>query len=229
MIYFHHVTKQYRGSWKALDDVTLQIDKGEFVFLTGASGAGKSTLLKHIYMEERPDQLRGGQVMVSYSSDLVYDSKTTKPSDVQKLRRRLGIVFQDFKLLDDRDVYDNIAFALRVTGCRPSQIRPKVYSLMALTGISHRRNALPHTLSGGERQRVAIARAMANDPQLLLADEPTGNLDPENALRVFDILKQINDRGTTVVMATHNPDLYRHSTFRRLILDHGKLLTKDLL
>lgn len=229
MIYFQHVTKKYLGTWKALDDVTLQIDKGEFVFLTGASGAGKSTLLKHIYMEERPDLLRGGQVMVSFGNDLVYDSKLTPHSDVQRFRRRIGIVFQDFKLLDDRDVFDNIAFALRVTGCRPSEIRPRVFSLMALTGVSHRRNALPHTLSGGERQRVAMARAMANDPQLLIADEPTGNLDPENALRVFEIMRRINERGTTVVMATHNPDLYGHGSFRRLILDHGQLLTKDLL
>lgn len=229
MIYFQHVTKRYLGTWKALDDVTLQIDKGEFVFLTGASGAGKSTLLKHIYMEERPDLQRGGQVMVSFGNNFVYDSKVTPEREIQKFRRRIGIVFQDFKLLDDRDVYDNIAFALRVTGCRPAEIRSRVFALMALTGISHRRTALPHTLSGGEKQRVAIARAMANDPQLLIADEPTGNLDPDNALRVFEIMRKINDRGTTVVMATHNPELYGHGSFRRLILDHGKLMTKDLL
>ena len=229
MIHFQHVTKTYKGSWKALDDVTLQIAKGEFVFLTGPSGAGKSTLLKMIYMDERPDAFRGGQVLVSFGSENVYDSRQTRDAEIQRFRRMLGIGFQDFKLLDDRDVFENIAFALRVTGHRSSDIRARVFELMALTGISHRRNAFPHTLSGGERQRVAIARAMANDPLLLVADEPTGNLDPENARRVFDILRKINERGTTVVMATHNPELYGSSPFRRLILDRGRLAAKDYI
>ncbi len=229
MIHFQHVTKTYKGSWKALDDVTLQIAKGEFVFLTGPSGAGKSTLLKMIYMDERPDAFRGGQVLVSFGSENVYDSRQTRDAEIQRFRRMLGIVFQDFKLLDDRDVFENIAFALRVTGYKSSEIRSRVFELMALTGISHRRNAFPHTLSGGERQRVAIARAMANDPRLLIADEPTGNLDPDNAQRVFEILRTINERGTTVVMATHNPNLYGAKTFRRLVLDHGRLASKDLI
>ncbi len=229
MIHFEHVTKSFKGDWKALDDVTLKILSSEFVFLTGHSGAGKSTLLKHIYMEERPDLRKGGQVLVSFGKNAVYDSKSTQPSEIQALRRRMGIVFQDFKLLEDRDVFENVAFALRIADYPIRKIKERVFEVLSQTGIGHLRNAFPHTLSGGEKQRTVIARAIANQPSILIADEPTGNLDPENAAGIFELLKQINAQGTTVIMATHNPDLYGGSTFRRIVLSHGRLVNKDII
>ncbi len=229
MIQFLHVTKTYEDSWKALSDVTLRIGQGEFVFLTGHSGAGKSTLLKLIYMDERPDAFHGGEVMVQFSKDIVFDSKTATEADVQELRRRIGIVFQDFKLLPDRNVFENVALALRITGTPPKQLNAKVFDALSLVGISQKRLSMPYTLSGGEQQRVAIARAMVHNPYLILADEPTGNLDPENAREVFEIFKEINARGTTVLMATHNPDFYLNSPFRRLTLSHGVLQNRDIL
>ncbi len=229
MIHFQHVTKTYLETWKALDDVTLKIDPGEFVFLTGQSGAGKTTMLKHIYMEERPDEKKGGQVLVSFGKDHVYDSKSIQMADVQLFRRRMGIVFQDFKLLEDRDVFENVAFALRVAEVPSKKIKSQVYDILARVGISHLRNSFPHTLSGGEKQRCAIARAIVNEPSILIADEPTGNLDPENAMGIFDLLKSINARGTTVIMATHNPNLYGSSTFRKITLKHGRLVNKEML
>lgn len=228
MIHFSHVTKTYEESWKALRDVTLRIRKGEFVFLTGHSGAGKSTLLKMIYMDERPDNVRGGQVMVRLG-DSVYDSKTSPDNSIQGFRRKMGVVFQDFKLLPDRNVFENVAFALRIVGKKPKEINATVFEALALVGISQKRFAMPYTLSGGEQQRVAIARAMVHNPYLLIADEPTGNLDPKNAEEVFAIFKEINARGTTVVMATHNPDFYLNSPFRRLELKQGELLNKEIL
>lgn len=229
MIHFEHVTKTYLGDWKALDDVTLKIQPAEFVFLTGHSGAGKSTLLKMIYMEERPDAQKGGQVLVSFGKDHVFDSKSTPSDEVQALRRRMGIVFQDFKLLEDRDVFENVAFALRISGYPVKKIKERVYEVLAWTGIGHLRNSYPHMLSGGEKQRTVIARAIVNLPSILVADEPTGNLDPENALGIFELLKQINAQGTTVIMATHNPNLYGNTSFRRITLSQGRLVNKDLI
>ncbi len=229
MIQFLHVTKTYEDNWKALSDVTLRINQGEFVFLTGHSGAGKSTLLKLIYMDERPDDFHGGEVMVQFNKDLVFDSKTATDANVQELRRHIGIVFQDFKLLPDRNVFENVALALRILGVPSKNLNAKVFDALALVGISQKRFAMPYTLSGGEQQRVAIARAMVHDPYLILADEPTGNLDPENANEVFRIFKEINARGTTVLMATHNPDFYMNSPFRRLSLSHGVLQNRDVL
>ncbi|PWJ61739.1 MULTISPECIES: cell division ATP-binding protein FtsE [unclassified Fibrobacter] len=229
MIHFNHVTKSYEENWKALSNVSFRIRKGEFVFLTGHSGAGKSTLLKLIYMDERPDVERGGQVMVKFTEDCLYDSKNTADKYIQSLRRKMGIIFQDFKLLPDRNVFENVALALRIVGAPTKTINAAVFDALALVGISQKRFAMPYTLSGGEQQRVAIARAMVHNPYLLLADEPTGNLDPKNAEEVFKIFKEINARGTTVLMATHNPDFYMNSPFRRLTLDHGELLNRDIL
>lgn len=229
MIQFLHVTKTYEKNWKALSDVTLRINQGEFVFLTGHSGAGKSTLLKLIYMDERPDPFHGGEVMVQFARDLVFDSKTATDAQVQNLRRHIGIVFQDFKLLPDRNVFENVALALRVTGISTKVLTAKVMDALALVGISQKKLSMPYTLSGGEQQRVAIARAMVHSPYLILADEPTGNLDPENANDVFRIFKEINARGTTVLMATHNPEFYMNSPFRRLSLSHGILQNRDVL
>ncbi|MGL1936000.1 MAG: ATP-binding cassette domain-containing protein [Fibrobacterales bacterium] len=227
MIHFQHVSKTFDG-YRALDDVTLKISKGEFVFLTGSSGAGKTTLLKHIYMQERPDP-KGGQVLISYGQDNVYDSKNASLSQVQQFRRKLGIIFQDFKLLTDRSVFDNIAFTLRITGYPSHKIKERVNEVMNYLGITHRRSLHPLALSGGEQQRVAIARAMVHNPSVIVADEPTGNLDPENAQQVFEILKDINAQGTTIVMATHNPGLYEYSTFRRIILDRGRVMNRDMI
>lgn len=229
MIHFNHVTKSYEENWKALSDISLRIHKGEFVFLTGHSGAGKSTLLKLVYMDERPDDERGGQVMVKFTGDCLYDSKNTPDSEIQALRRKMGIIFQDFKLLPDRNVFENVALALRIVGFQSKKINAAVFDALALVGITQKRFAMPYTLSGGEQQRVAIARAMVHNPYLLLADEPTGNLDPKNAEEVFKIFKEINARGTTVVMATHNPDFYMNSPFRRLTLDHGELTSRDII
>jgi cell division transport system ATP-binding protein len=229
MIHFMHVTKTYAEGWKALDDVSFKIGKGEFVFLTGHSGAGKTTILKHIYMDERPDQDRGGQVLVHLNQDLVFDSKNTPDNRIQELRRKIGIVFQDFKLLNDRNVFENIALALRIVGTSSDKINAKVYEAMALVGMSHRRSAMPFTLSGGEQQRVAIARAMVHNPYILLADEPTGNLDPDNAQEVFQIFKEINARGTAILMATHNPGFYLNNSLRRLVLSHGRLVNREIL
>ena len=229
MIRFLHVTKTDEDNWKALSDVTFRIHQGEFVFLTGHSGAGKSTLLKLIYMDERPDDFHGGEVMLQFTKELVFDSKTASENQVQELRRHMGIIFQDFKLLPERNVFENVALALRITGTPTKLLNAKVFDALALVGISQKRLAMPYTLSGGEQQRVAIARAMVHNPYLILADEPTGNLDPENANEVFKIFKEINARGTTVLMATHNPDFYMNSPFRRLTLSHGILQNRDIL
>jgi cell division transport system ATP-binding protein len=215
MIRFSHVDKVYDGGFQALDDVTVLVEKGEFAFLTGASGAGKTTLLKHIYMEEFPTS---GQVLVSR-----YDSKYMRRRDIPLLRREIGIVFQDFRLLPDRDVFENVALSLRVTGMAERKVKHRVFEVLSQTGLSHKCSYFPAQLSGGEQQRVCIARAIANDPWVLLADEPTGNLDVDVAKDVFQLLERINSWGTTVIMATH--DLYFVETYhyRHLTLDQGRL------
>ncbi|HMD69515.1 MAG TPA: cell division ATP-binding protein FtsE [Chitinivibrionales bacterium] len=216
MIQFSHVTKVYAGSFEALSDVSVFIDKGEFVFLTGASGAGKTTLLKHIYMEEFPTK---GQVFVGG-----YDSTYMKTRDIPQLRRKLGIVFQDFRLLTDRDVFENVAFAMRATGRKERVVKRKVFEVLALTGLSHKCTYFPLQLSGGEQQRVCIARAIVNDPWILLADEPTGNLDIAVSKEIMLLFQQINSWGTTVIMATHDEFLKRQYHYRELVLDRGALV-----
>jgi cell division transport system ATP-binding protein len=183
-------------SGESLKRVNLAVGNGEFVFLVGPSGAGKSSVLKLIYMAERPS---GGQVIVGK-----FSSVHIKPGEIPYLRRQLGVIFQDFKLLEDRNVYDNVAFALQVTGAKSKDIKRKVLRTLANVGLSHKRYMMPHELSGGEQQRVAIARALVNEPFILLADEPTGNLDPVTASGIMDLLEKINERGTAVLMATHN-------------------------
>ncbi|MDZ7291301.1 MAG: cell division ATP-binding protein FtsE [candidate division KSB1 bacterium] len=196
---------------EALKSVNLTVRPGEFVFLVGPSGAGKSTVLRLIYMAERPTE---GQVVVGR-----FNSGTIKPREIPYLRRQLGIIFQDFKLLDDRNVYDNVAFALQVTGAKRREIKRKVLRALANVGLSHKRYKMPHELSGGEQQRVAIARALVNEPFILLADEPTGNLDPVTTQGILDLLEKINARGTAVLMATHNYALFesRHSSRMRIV------------
>jgi cell division transport system ATP-binding protein len=221
-----HVSKKYEKDWKALQDVHFRLDRGEFVFLTGPSGAGKTTILKLIYMDERPDI---GEVLISFNKDLAYRSTETSLSKIQLLRRRLGIVFQDFKLLPDRSVYENVAFALRVAGYSRQRIKPRVYEVLTLTGISHKAKNLPHQLSGGEQQRVSIARAMANEPYIILADEPTGNLDPQTSHEIVKIFQNINASGTAVLMATHDYGLINSLPYRRLQLNRGALVNRDFI
>ena len=216
MIRFTHVTKTYPRTGTAVQDVTLHVNKGEFVFLTGPSGAGKSTLLKLIYMEERPTT---GEVRVSGTSSVTASSR-----DVAKLRRKLGIVFQDFRLLDERTAERNIGFALEVTGAPQSVIGPKVARALTQVGLAAKGTSYPRELSGGEQQRVAIARALVNDPFVLIADEPTGNLDDRATRGIFQLLRDINASGTAVVMATHNLELIRRQEFRTVEMNRGQVV-----
>ena len=211
-----NVSKEYPRSGMALRDVSFEMQKGEFVFLVGHSGAGKSTLLKLLTMADRPTS---GEVRVSG-----YSSFSIKPREVPHLRRRLGIVFQDFRLLPDRTAEQNVAFALEVTGTPNAQIGPKVARLLTQVGLASRATAYPHELSGGEQQRVAIARALANDPFLLLADEPTGNLDDRATHAIYLLLREINARGTSVLMATHDVAILQRAQQRCIELDHGQLV-----
>jgi cell division transport system ATP-binding protein len=216
MIRFDHVSKQYRNGL-ALDDINIEVKKGEFCFLTGHSGAGKSTLLRMVHMADRPTR---GEVRVSG-----YSSSKVKTNDIALLRRKIGYVFQDFRLLQDRSVGDNIAFALEVTGANRALIRTKVGRLLAHVGLAAKANALPSELSGGEQQRIAVARALAHDPLVLLADEPTGNLDERSTWGIYELVRSINAAGTAVLFATHNLDLVRKSPNVRLVeLDHGRIV-----
>jgi cell division transport system ATP-binding protein len=217
MIQFHGVSKEYQRSGHALDDVTFRLHKGEFAFLTGPSGAGKSTILRLAYFEEWPT---AGEVRVSNVSSKEMRSR----SEVAKLRRKLGIVFQDFRLLDDRSAEANVAFALEVIGTRRDQITPRVNRAMQQVGLAGKMKAFPKELSGGEQQRVAIARALVNDPVVLIADEPTGNLDERATRGVFQLLRDINTAGTAVLMATHDLELVRSTDYRTIELDHGRIV-----
>lgn len=203
-----------------LDHISLDIKAGEFVSLVGTTGSGKSTLLRLLYMDLFP---KTGIVTVGN-----FTSSSIKRKQIPLLRRKLGIIFQDFKLLDDRTVYENVAFSLHVTHAKRSDIKKKVLNVLANVGLSHKRNSMPNQLSGGEAQRVAIARALVNEPFLLLADEPTGNLDPASSLEILKILKDINARGTAVLMATHNYDLVRKAQGRIVQIKDRKLLDVKL-
>jgi cell division transport system ATP-binding protein len=216
MIRFTKVTKEYPRLGAALSNASFSVAKGEFVFLTGPSGAGKSTILKLIYMEERPTS---GEVRVGGMS-----SVTIRRRDIPQLRRRLGIVFQDFRLLEDRTAEANVAFALEVTGTPRSSIGNKVARALTQVGLASKARSYPRELSGGEQQRVAIARALVNDPLVLVADEPTGNLDDRATRGVFQLLRDINASGTAVIMATHNLELIRRSDYRTIELNHGQIV-----
>ncbi|NUR18160.1 MAG: cell division ATP-binding protein FtsE [Gemmatimonadaceae bacterium] len=216
MIRFTDVTKEYPRTGVALTDVSFHVAKGEFVFLTGPSGSGKSTILKLIYMEELPTV---GEVRVSGLSTV-----DVKRAEIAKLRRKLGIVFQDFRLLEDRSAEANIAFALEVTGAPRSQIPSRVSRLLTQVGLASKASSYPRELSGGEQQRVANARALVNEPYVLIADEPTGNLDDRATRGIFQLLREINASGTAVVMATHNLELIRRSDYRTIEINRGQIV-----
>jgi cell division transport system ATP-binding protein len=217
VIQLFHVTKEYPGDGPALQDVSLAVDKGEFVFLTGPSGAGKSTLLKLIFCDEPAS---AGQL-------LLFGKNVAKirGSAVPYVRRNIGVVFQDFKLLPLRTVAENVALPLEVQGLPDREIRRKVRALLRSVGLEHRGDKFPPSLSGGEQQRVAVVRALAADPALLLADEPTGNLDPDRTLEVMDLLYGANARGTTVVVATHDRSLLERYKKRVIVLERGRLVS----
>ncbi len=214
MIVFNAVSAGFEDR-EILHDISLKITPGEFVFLIGPTGSGKSTLLKLIYMEVIPN--RGTVSVGSYMSAGISRKQTAM------MRRSLGIVFQDYRLFDDRSVFDNVAFSLEVTGARHSELKRKVLLALGDVGLSHLRYRFPHELSGGDQQRVVIARAMVNSPTFLLADEPTGNLDPGTAVDILRLLETINRRGTGVIMATHNYDLVHKIGGRVIELQGGKL------
>jgi cell division transport system ATP-binding protein len=209
------LSKRYVRDVAGLDEVNLRVEKGEFCFLTGPSGAGKTTLLRILLRQELPTS---GSVMVG-GRDLVRLS----PSQVQAYRRTVGFVFQDFKLVPRKTVFENVIFALRILGVPDVQQRRRTFQVLKWVGLQHRANAYPLELSGGEQQRVAIARALVNDPMLILADEPTGNLDPDLSLEIMNLFRDINSVGTTVLVATHDRTLIRQVGRRAVVLDRGRI------
>jgi cell division transport system ATP-binding protein len=212
----HNVSKAYSRGVYALRDLSLHVDKGDFVFLTGPSGAGKSTLLRLLLRQEVPSE---GELIVGGRNLATLTSR-----QVQAYRRSLGFVFQDFKLLPEKTVLDNVAFVPRVLGMPLSQQQRRTFQVLKWVGLQHRMNAYPIELSGGEQQRIAIARALVNDPAIILADEPTGNLDPDLSLEIMNLFREINARGTTVVVATHDRELIRRVGRRAVTLDHGHIV-----
>ena len=216
LIKVEHAYKIYKNGTTAIADLSVTIDKGEVVFVIGSTGSGKSTLIKMLYREEKPTR---GKVIVGG-----IDVAKLRNSKVYKLRRKLGVVFQDFKLLPKLNVYENVAFALETLGLPSNEIRPKVLRAIEAVGLKEKTRNLPSELSGGEQQRVAIARALANDPKLLICDEPTGNLDPDTSKEIMKILDNINrSMGTTIIMATHDKDLVNRMKKRVLVIEDGVL------
>jgi cell division transport system ATP-binding protein len=215
MIELHNVTVHY-STGDGIEQISFHVAPGELVFLVGPSGAGKSTVLKTIYLDERPSE---GHVVVGD-----YNSLNITDKEIPFLRRRLGVIFQDFKLLNDRDVFRNVSFVLEVTGKRSKEIKRRVLRALADVGLSHKSRKFPYELSGGEQQRVAIARAIVNEPYILLADEPTGNLDPVTAQDIMEVLVRINLRGTSLLMATHNDDIANHYRGRLVNIKNGRMV-----
>lgn len=219
MIEFRNVSKTYDTGTEAIHNANFKIDKGEFCFLVGSSGSGKSTLIKMILKEEEPSS---GNIIINGK-----DTTFLKPSRVPYLRRSMGIVFQDFRLLPDKTVYENVAFAMYVVKATPKHIRRQVPMVLSLVGLSNKAKVYPNELSGGEQQRVALARAIVNNPSMLIADEPTGNLDPNTAWDIMELLNDINLRGTTVVVATHAKDIVDKMNKRVIRIDHGNIVRDE--
>ena len=221
MIELYRIWKQYQKPHWALSDITFKADQGDFWFVTGPSGSGKTTLLKIIYREIRPTS---GQIIINGRNILrIPDHK------IYQLRRRMGIVFQDFKLLFHKKVFDNVAVVLQVLGVTQKEIRRRVFQALRMVNLHHKMWEYPSQLSYGEQQRVAIARAVVNQPQIILADEPTGNLDPELAFEIMSLFKEINSQGATVIICTHDRELIRHFGEKILFLYKGKILRKEIL
>jgi len=219
MIELYHIWKQYQKPHWALSDITLKIKKGEFYFITGPSGSGKTTLLRIVYRELFPTL---GQIVIDGRNTLrIADHK------IYRLRRIMGIVFQDFRLLFHRKVFENVGTVLQVLGIPRKEIRRKVFNALRMVNLQHKMWEYPSRLSYGEQQRVAIARAVVNNPKIILADEPTGNLDPDLAFEIMSLFKEINKQGTTIIVATHDRELIRHFGYKILFLHQGKLIGKE--
>lgn len=216
MIEFRNVSKVYNNGTEALHNINLKVEKGEFVFIVGSSGAGKSTFLKLIMCEERPNE---GQIFV-----LGEDVSKIPKRKVPYVRRKMGIVFQDFRLIEHMSVYDNVAFAMHVVGASGRAIKKRVPYILSLVGLQHKAKHLPSELSGGERQRVGLARALVNNPSLIIADEPTGNIDPALSFEIVDLLSEINRRGTTILMVTHEHSLVKHFHKRIIQIHSGEIV-----
>jgi cell division transport system ATP-binding protein len=219
MIEFKHVTKTYNTGTEAVHDASFMIEKGEFAFLVGESGSGKSTLIKLILKEEEATK---GSILINGK-----DITNIKKKRIPYLRRSMGVVFQDFRLLPDKTVYENVAFAMYIVNATKKHIKRQVPMVLDLVGLRDKAKMLPHELSGGEQQRVAIARALVNNPSMIIADEPTGNLDPKTAWDIMTLLNDINARGTTVVMATHAVDIVNKMRKRVIQIDRGNIVRDD--
>ena len=219
MIKLEHVSKSYTAGIPALNDVSLDIEEGEFVFIVGDSGSGKSTLIKLLLKELEPTE---GTITINNKK-----LNKIKRRQIPKFRRNIGVVFQDFRLLKDRNIYENIAFALRVTETPTKVIKKKVPAALSLVGLAQKYKSFPKELSGGEQQRVAIARAIVNDPAILLADEPTGNLDPTNSWEIMKLLEEANDRGTTVLVVTHNQEIVNEMNERVITMKQGVIVSDE--
>ena len=216
MIEFRNVSKVYNNGTEALHNINLKVEKGEFVFIVGSSGAGKSTFLKLITCEERPNE---GQVLIDGQ-----DISHIRKGKIPYVRRKMGLVFQDFRLIDHMTVYDNVAFAMRVVGASPKAIKKRVPYILGLVGLQHKAKHYPTEMSGGERQRVGLARALVNNPSMIIADEPTGNIDPALSYEIVDLLSAINERGTTLLMVTHEHSLVKHFHKRIIQIHSGEIV-----
>jgi cell division transport system ATP-binding protein len=218
MIQFQDVSKHY-DTHTALRKITFSVEKGEMIFITGPSGSGKSTLLKLIYLAEKPDE---GNIRVAE-----WETSTLRDSHIPVVRRNIGVIFQDFRLLGNRDVFENVALALRIRGADERDIKARVFDALKTVNLRHKSDSYPDTLSGGEQQRVAIARAIVSDPIIILADEPTGNVDPDTSVGIIRTFKDINAKGSTILIATHNRELFRDTGRRVLKLDFGNFAGEE--
>lgn len=219
MIQFQDVAKHY-DNHTALRKISFSIEKGEMAFITGPSGSGKSTLLKLIYRAERADE---GSIRV-----MDWALEAMKESEIPLLRRHIGVVFQDFRLLDNRNIFENVAFALRIRGADERELKARVFDTLKIVNLRHKSDNYPPSLSGGEQQRISLARAIVSDPAIILADEPTGNVDPDTSAGIVRIFKDINARGTTILIATHNRELFRNTGRKVLKLDFGNLVGEEM-
>ena len=219
MVVLDHVTMQYPTGKKALDDVTFHINKGEFVFIVGSSGSGKTTLIKLLLKEMKPTE---GEILVEGK-----EYSKMKRREIPKLRRKIGVVFQNFRLLKDRTVFENVAFAQQVIEKPAKEIRRSVPAMLTMVGLAEQYKQYPRELSGGEQQRVAVARAIVNQPDIILADEPTGNLDPTKSMEIMTLLEEINKKGTTVIVVTHNKDIVNALKKRVITLKKGKIISDE--